>query len=88
MQKLLYLNKRKKAENQDINTKDMAGYREIKKQIEKKEQKLAQANTQTKKLDNAGKDINVILDNLKPTKLNKNNMVISHEDVDRIKKIH
>lgn len=63
----------------------MAGYREIKKQIEKKEQKLAQANTQTKKLDNAGKDINVILDNLKPTKLNKNNMVISHEDVDRIK---
>lgn len=86
MKKLLYLNKRKKAENQDINTKDMAGYREIKKQIEKKEQKLAQANTQTKKLDNAGKDINVILDNLKPTKLNKNNMVISHEDVDRIKK--
>ena len=52
----------------------------------KKEQKLAQANTQTKKLDNASKDINVILDNLKPTKLNKNNMIILLEDVDKIKK--
>ena len=85
-EKASLLKQKKKGRNQDINTKDMAGYREIKKQIEKKEQKLAQANTQTKKLDNAGKDINVILDNLKPTKLNKNNMVISHEDVDRIKK--
>lgn len=84
-EKASLLKQKKKGRNQDINTKDMAGYREIKKQIEKKEQKLAQANTQTKKLDNAGKDINVILDNLKPTKLNKNNMVISHEDVDRIK---
>ena len=80
------LKHKKKGRNQDINTKDMAGYREIKKQLEKKEQKLAQANTQTKKLDNASKNINVILDSLKPAKLNKNNMVISLEDVDKIKK--
>ena len=63
----------------------MGNYREIKKQIAKKEQKLEKANTQTKKLDNTSNNINTILDSLKPTKLNKNNMVISSEDVQKIK---
>ena len=43
------------------------------------------ANEQTEKLDNSSKDINRILDNLKPTLMNKNNMVISSEDVQEIK---
>ena len=64
----------------------MGNYREIKKQLAKKEQKLEKANTQTKELDNNNKDIDKILDNLKPTKLNKNNMVISNEDVQKLKK--
>ena len=38
-----------------------------------------------KQLDNYSKDVNAILDNLKPTKLNKNNMVISNEDVQKLK---
>ena len=80
------LKQKKKGRNQDINIKDMGDYRQIKKQQEKKEQKLLEANNQTKKLDNTSKDINEILDNLKPTKLNKNNMVISNEDVQKIKK--
>ena len=80
------LKEKKKGRNQDINVKDMGNYREIKKQLEKQEQKLTQANNQTKKLDNISKNINEILDNLKPTKLNKNNMVISNEDVQKIKK--
>ena len=63
----------------------MSNYREIKKQLAKKEQKLEKANTQTKILDNSSNDINKILNSLKPTKLNKNNMVISNEDVQRIK---
>ena len=63
----------------------MWDYRQIKKQLEQKEKKLEEANNQTKKLDNTTKDINTILDNLKPTKLNKNNMVISNEDVQIIK---
>ena len=37
------------------------------------------------KLENSSKDINTILDNLKPTLMNKNNMVISSEDVQKIK---
>ena len=63
----------------------MTDYREVKKQYEKKEKKLAEANKQTNKLDNTTKDINQILDNLKPAKFNKNNMVISNEDVEKIK---
>ena len=79
------LKEKQKGRNQDINVKDMGDYRKIKKQLEQKEQKLAKANNQTKQLDNYSKDVNEILDNLKPTKLNKNNMVISNEDVQKIK---
>ena len=79
------LKQKKKGRNQDINVKDMGDYRGIKKQLEQKEKRLAEANNQTKKLDNTTNDINTILDNLKPTKLNKNNMVISNENVQIIK---
>lgn len=80
------LKEKQKGRNQDINVKDMKDYRKIKKQVKQKEQKLAKANNQTKQLDNTSKDIEKILDGLKPTKLNKNNMVISSEDVQKIKK--
>ena len=79
------LKTKQKGRNQDINVKDMVNYREIKKQIKQKEQKLEKANTQTKKLDDFSKDIKEILDNLKPTLMNKNNMIISNEDVQKIK---
>ena len=65
----------------------MSNYREIKKQLAKKEQKLEKANAQTKELDNISQDINKILGSLKPTLINKNNMVISSEDVQKIKNI-
>ncbi len=79
------LKQKQKGRNQDINVNEMGNYREIKKQLAKKEQKLEKANTQTKKIDNSSNDINTILDNLKPTLMNKNNMVISNEDVQKIK---
>ncbi len=63
----------------------MGNYREIKKQLAKKEQKLEKANNQTKKLDNKSANITEILDNLKSSKLNKNNMIISNEDVQKLK---
>ena len=80
------LKEKQKGRNEDINVKDMKDYRKIKKQVKQKEQKLAKANNQTKQLDTTSKDIEIILDGLKPTKLNKNNMVISSEDVQKIKK--
>ena len=79
------LKEKQKGRNQDINVNDMSDYREIKKQLAKKEQKLEKANNQTKKLDNTSKDIDKSLGSLKPTKLNKNNIVISNEDVQKIK---
>ena len=79
------LKTKQKGRNQDINVKDMDGYKDFKKQLKRKEQKLAKANEQTEKLDNASKNINRILDNLKPNLMNKNNMVISSEDVQEIK---
>ena len=79
------LKEKQKGRNQDINVKDMGDYRKIKKQLEQKEQKLAKANKQTKILDNESTNINEILDNLKPTLMNKNNMVISSEDVQKLK---
>ena len=79
------LKEKQKGRNQDINVKDMSNYTNIKKQLAEKEKKLDKANKQTNKLDNTTKDINQILDNLKPAKFNKNNMVISTEDVEKIK---
>ena len=79
------LKEKQKGRNQDINIKDMGNYKEIKKQLAKKEQKLEKANIQTKKLDNTSQDIDKIINNLKPTKLNKNNMLISSENVQKIK---
>ena len=79
------LKEKQKGRNQDISVKEMGNYREIKKQLAKKEQKLEKANIQTRELDNSSKDITEILNNLKPTLMNKNNMVISNEDVQKIK---
>lgn len=79
------LTEKQKGRNQDINVKDMSNYSNIKKQLAEKEKKLDKANKQTNKLDNTTKDINQILDNLKPAKFSKNNMVISNEDIEKIK---
>ena len=79
------LKEKQKGRNQDINVNQMSNYREIKKQLKQKEQKLEKANTKTRKLHNTSKDIDKISDNLKPTLMNKSNMVISSEDVQKIK---
>ena len=79
------LKEKQKGRNQDVNVNEMGNYREIKKQLKQKEQKLEKANNQTKILDNSSNDIKEILNNLKSTKLNKNNMVISNKDVQKIK---
>ena len=79
------LKEKQKGRNQDINVKDMSNYKKIKKQLDKNAKKLAEANNQTEKLDNSSKDINAILEKLKPSKLNKNNNLISNEDVEKIK---
>ena len=51
----------------------------------KQKSKLKNANKQTKKLDNTSKDISKILDNLKSPLLDKNNKLISNENIENIK---
>lgn len=82
----LKLKQKQKGRNQDINVRDMSNYKQIKKQLEEKEQKLAKANTKINTLDKESNDINKILDNLKPSKLNNNNMLISNENIEIIKR--
>ena len=79
------LKEKQKGRNQDINVNEMGNYREIKKQLKQKEQKLEKANTQTKAIYNISNDVDKILYNLKPALMNKNNMVISSEDVQKLK---
>ena len=79
------LKTKQKGRNQDINVKEMDNYREMKKKLEKQKSKLENANKQTKKLDNTSEDISKILDNLKSPLLDKNNKLISNENIDNIK---
>ena len=79
------LKTKQKGRNQDINVKKMDNYRQMKKKLEKQKSKLENANKQTKKLDSKSKDIYQILDNLKSTLLDKNNKLISNENIDNIK---
>lgn len=79
------IKKKQKGRNRDINVKDMTDYKALKKQYEKYNKRLSTANTKTEKVDKSSKDINVILDNLKPSRINKNNRIISNEDIEIIK---
>ena len=79
------LKTKQKGRNQDINVNEMGNYREMKKKLEQQKSKLENANKQTKKLDNTSKDISKILENLKSPLLDKNNKLISNENIDNIK---
>ena len=79
------LKTKQKGRNQDINVKEMDNYREMKKKLEKQKSKLENANKKTNKLDSTSKDISKILDNLKAPLLDKNNKLISNENIENIK---
>ena len=81
------LKQKQKGRNQDINVNDMQNYRELKRQQEQNAKRLAQANSKSERLDINADKVNSILADLKPTKLNKNNMLISSENVAEIKKL-
>ena len=79
------LKTKQKGRNQDINVKDMGEYKKFKKQIEQNQKKLEKANDQTKALDSESDVIREIIDSLKPSRLNKDNMIISSENAEKIK---
>lgn len=79
------LKKKQKGRNKDIHVNEMDGYRELKREQEKNEKKLKEANNRSDKLNDKTEELNNILDNLKPSTFNKNNKQISNEDVEKIK---
>src|SRR5574344_321459 len=80
------LKHKQKGRNIDVNVKDMKDYKEFKKQYAKNSKKFEKTTENMQVVDKSSKDINAMLDNLKPTKLNKSNKVISNEDIEKIKK--
>ena len=72
--------------NVDINVANMNEYKKFKREQEKYKKQLKELNNKTDELQNKSNEINDIIDNLKPTLMNKNNYSISNEEVNKIKK--
>ena len=72
--------------NVDINVANMNEYKKFKREQEKYKKQLKELNDKTNELQNKSNEINDIIDNLKPTIMNKNNYSISSDNVDEIKK--
>ena len=80
------LKEKQKGRNFDINVKDMDSYKKFADNYDKHNQKLKLANAKTNKVYTSSNEVKEILDKLKPTAFNKNNSVISNNDIERVKK--
>lgn len=78
------LKKKLKGRNQDINVSDMGNYQQLKDEIEKNKIKLEQLDNKSKILDNTSNDIDTIIKNVKTTKLNKNNYILTENEKNKI----
>ncbi len=78
------LKQKQKGRNKDIHVSDMNNYIDIKKQIEKNNEKLKQVNKKSNELKNNSKDIKDKINKLKVSKLNKDKYILSKEDIDSI----
>ena len=76
------LKTKQKGRNKDIHVSDMNNYIELKKQIEKNNITLKEANKKSLELKQNSKDIKDKIDKLKVSKLNKDNYILSKEDKD------
>ena len=74
------LKSKQKGRNRDIHVSDMDNYIELKKQIEKNNKALKEANKKSLELKQDSKDIKDKIDKLKVSKLNKDNYILSKDD--------
>jgi len=79
------LKEKQKGRNFDINVKDMDSYKKFANNYEKHNLRLKKANEQTEKVYKSSNNIKNIITDLKPAFMNKNNSVISNEDINEIK---
>ncbi len=80
------LKEKEEGRNVDINVANMNEYKKFKREQEKYKKQLKELNSKTDELRNKSSEINDIIDNLKPTIINKNNYSISSEEINKIKK--
>ena len=73
------LKEKQKGRNQDINIKEMTNYKAIKNNYDKYNLKLKKANEKTNNVYTSSNKVKRMLENLKPTLINKNNSVISND---------
>lgn len=78
------LKQKQKGRNRDINVNDMGGYSELKREQEKNTKRLKEANSKSDNLDVETQKIKKILNNLKSPLLDKNNKLISNENIDKV----
>ena len=76
------LKTKQKGRNRDIHVSDMDNYIGLKKQIEKNNITLKETNKKSLELKQDSKDIKDKIDKLKPSKLNKDNYILSKDDKD------
>ena len=80
------LKDKEEGRNIDINVSNMRDYNKFRKEQEKHKKQLKELNDKADQLQNKSNEINDIINNLKPTIMNKNNYTISNDDIDKIKK--
>ena len=78
------LKEKQQGRNRDINVKDMGNYHRTKKQLNQDKDKLDKANKKSLELDNKSNDIKEQINNLKISKLNKDNLILSKEDKEKL----
>ena len=78
------LKEKQQGRNQDINVKDMGNYQKMKKQLNLDKDKLDKANKKSLELDNKSNNIKEQINNLKISKLNKDNLILSKEDKEKL----
>ena len=76
---------KEQGKNEDINVLNMKNYTNVKKEKKKYNEHLDKLNQKTDKLSNNTNKINNMIDNLKVSKLNKDNFIISKSQVEEIK---
>ena len=76
------LKQKQKGRNKDIHISDMDNYIQMKKQLEKNNKNLEQSNKKSLELKNSSKEVKDKIDNLKTSKLSKDNYILSKEDKD------
>ena len=80
------LKDKEEGRNIDINVASMRDYNKFRKEQEKHKKQLKELNDKANQLHTKSNEINDIINNLKPTIMNKNNYIISNNDINKIKK--